>query len=169
VDAIDPDGAEQHGHLMNGMGEIDENAPNEANCGETASIVETQESIQVTANSGALSGLDNGAAQPREDSTPEQAIAPGSGSDSGNPEPQTPNSSDRACRGSLPATVSKREKRRKRLERERRAIERMVEEKLSAGSYTPGDILMTALALPLSGGRGPRTNRVTDPSQSPTA
>jgi len=63
----------------------------------------------------------------------------------------------------LAATVSKREKRRKRLEKERRAIERMVAEKLSAGSYSPGDILMSALALPLSGGRGPRPgNRKTD-------
>jgi hypothetical protein len=63
----------------------------------------------------------------------------------------------------LPATVSKRENRRKRLEKERQAIERMVEEKLSAGSYTPGDILMTALTMPLSGGHGPRSGiRKTD-------
>ena len=46
------------------MGEIGENAPNEANFDETMSIVEPQESIQVTANSGALSGLDKGLAEP---------------------------------------------------------------------------------------------------------
>ena len=72
---------------MSGMGEIGENAPNEANFDETMSIVEAQESIQVTANSGALSGLDNGAAQPGEGSTPEQGKAQGSASESGNPEP----------------------------------------------------------------------------------
>jgi len=119
------------------------------------SIVEAQEFIQVTANSGALSGLDNGAAQPEEDSTPEQGKAQGSGSESGNPKPWTPDSSDRACRGSLSATVSKREKRRLLREKERRAVERMVRDKLNARSFAPGEILMSALALPLSGGRGP--------------
>jgi hypothetical protein len=56
---------------------------------------------------------------------------------------------------SLPATVSKQEQRRLRLEKERRAVERMVEEKLSAGNFSVGEILTGALALPLSGGRGP--------------
>jgi hypothetical protein len=93
-------------------------------------------------------------AQPGDGSTPEHGEAPGSGSASGNPKPQTPDSTDRACRESSPATVSKREKRRLR-EEERRAVERMVEDKLSAGSFAPGEILMSALALPLSGGRGP--------------
>ena len=83
ADVIDPDGVEKHGDEMSGMGEIGENAPSEANFDETMSIVEAQESIQVTANSGALSGLDNGAAQPGEDSTPEQGKAPGSASESG--------------------------------------------------------------------------------------
>ncbi len=36
-----------------------ENAPNEANFDEAVSNVEAQEPIQVTATSGALSGLDN--------------------------------------------------------------------------------------------------------------
>jgi len=130
-------------------------APSEANFDETMSIVEARESTQVTANSGALPGLDNGAAQPGEDSTPEQGKAQGSGSASGNPIPRTPGSSDRACRGSLPAAVSKREKRRLRREKERRAVERMVRDKLSAGSFAPGEILMSALALPLAGDRGP--------------
>jgi hypothetical protein len=66
-----------------GMGEIGENAPSEANFDETMSIVEAQESIQVTANSGDLPGLDNGAAQPEEDSTPEQRKAPESASERG--------------------------------------------------------------------------------------
>jgi hypothetical protein len=37
------------------MGEISENAPNEANFAESTSIVEAQDSIQVTPNSGARS------------------------------------------------------------------------------------------------------------------
>ena len=41
------------------MGEIGANASNEANFDEAISMVEPQESIQVTANSGALSGLDS--------------------------------------------------------------------------------------------------------------
>jgi len=92
ADVIDPDGVQQHGDLMNGMGEIGANAPKEAKLDETMSIVETQEFIQVTTNSGALAGLDNRAAQPGEDSTPEQGKAPGSGSESGNPKPRTPDS-----------------------------------------------------------------------------
>ncbi len=46
------------------MGEIGENAPNEANFDETISIAEAQKSIQLTADSGARPGLDNGVAQP---------------------------------------------------------------------------------------------------------
>jgi hypothetical protein len=129
--------------------------PNEANFDETMSIVEAQESIQVTANSGAVLGLDNGVTQPEEESTPEQGKAQGLGSESGNPKPQTPDSSDRAWRGSLPATVSQREERQLRCDEERRAVERMVEEKLKAGNFSLREILTTALALPLSGGRGP--------------
>ncbi len=155
ADVTDPDGAEQHGDERGEMGEIDENAPSEANFDETMSIVEAQESIQVTTNSGAVSGLDKGLAQPEEDSTPEQGKAPGSASASGDPKPQKPDSSDRACRRSLPATVSKREKRRLRREKERRPVERMVADKLNAGSFSLGEILTSALALPLSCGRGP--------------
>ncbi len=55
----------------------------------------------------------------------------------------------------LLATVSEREQRRLRREKERRAVERMVEDKLNAGSFAPGEILASALALPLSGGSGP--------------
>jgi len=153
-DVIDPDGVEQHGDERGEMGEIGENAPSEANFEETISIVEAQEAIQVTANTGALSGLDNGVAQPGNGSTQEHGKAPGSGSASGNPEPQTPDSSDRACRESSPANVSKQEMRRLR-EEERRAVERMVEDKLNAGNLAPGEILMSALALPLARGRGP--------------
>jgi hypothetical protein len=83
ADVIDPDGVEKHGDLMSGTGEIGENAPNEVNFDETMSIVEAQESIQVTANSGDLSGLDKGVAQPGEGSTPEQGKAPGSASERG--------------------------------------------------------------------------------------
>jgi len=151
----DPDGVEQHGAHMSETGEIGENAPSEANFGETTSIVEPQESIQVTADSGALSGLDNGAAQPAEHSPPEHGKAPASGSESGNPKPRTPDSSDRACRGSLPATVSQREESQLREEEERRAVERIVEEKLKAGNFSLREILVSAMTLQPSGGRGP--------------
>jgi hypothetical protein len=60
ADVIDPDGVEQHGHFTWVMGEIDENAPSEANFDERTRIVKVQDSVQVTANSGALSGLDKG-------------------------------------------------------------------------------------------------------------
>jgi hypothetical protein len=58
---------------------------------------------------------------------------------------------------SLSATVSKPERRRLRPEEERRAVERMVEEKLKAGRFSLSlrEILTSAMALPLSGGRGP--------------
>jgi hypothetical protein len=59
--------------------------------------------------------------------------------------------------GSLPATVSRPEQRRLRPEEEeeRRAVERMVEEKLNAGTFSLREILTSAMALPRSGGRGP--------------
>ncbi|MGO9463539.1 MAG: hypothetical protein ACLQVF_05170, partial [Isosphaeraceae bacterium] len=155
MDVIDPDGVEQHGDEQSGMGEIGENAPSEANFDETTSIVEAQESIQVTAETGALSRLDNGAAQPGEESTPESGKAQGSGSESGNPKPQTPDSSDRACTGSLPAAVSQREESQLRDEEERRAVERMVEDKLRHGNFSLAEMFTSALALPHSGGRGP--------------
>ncbi len=52
---IEPDGVEQHGDEMNGTGESGENAPNEANFAESTSIVEAQDLIRVTANSGVRS------------------------------------------------------------------------------------------------------------------
>jgi len=137
------------------MGEIGENAPSEANFDETASIVQPQEPIHVTANSGAFSRLDNGADHPAEGSTPEQGKAPTSGSESGNLKPQKPDSSDRACGGSLPAAVSERAQRRLRLAKERRAVEKMVENMPTAGNCAPGEILMSVLKLPRSGGGGP--------------
>ncbi|MGO9470451.1 MAG: hypothetical protein ACLQVF_40685, partial [Isosphaeraceae bacterium] len=155
TDAIDPDGVEQHGDELSGMGEIGENAPSEANFGETTSIVEAQESTEVTSDSGAFSGLDNGADQPEEGSTPEQGIAPESGSQSGDPGQETSDSSDRACAGSLPATVSKREQRRLQRKEERQAVEKMVEDMLKAGSFSLAEMFTSALALPHSGGRGP--------------
>ena len=156
-DTIDPDGVEQHGDLMNGMGEIDENAPSEANFDEATSIVEPQGPIEVTANSGARAGLDNGAAQPGEDSTPEHGRAPGSASARGNPTPQIPDSSARACSESVPMTVSEQEKERLRRaeEEDERAVLRMVEEKLKAGNFSLREILISAITLPRSGGRGP--------------
>jgi len=168
-------------------------APNEPNFDETTSIIEAQEAIQVTANSGALAGLDNGAAQPEEDGKPEQgeglescqssmdgllgaglrtppsarpevSTAPTpqpkiagslwSGTESGGAKPPSPDSSDRACRERSPATVPAREKRQLR-EEERRAVERMVEDKLKAGSFSLDEILTSAMTLRLPGGRGP--------------
>ncbi|MGO9469548.1 MAG: hypothetical protein ACLQVF_36015 [Isosphaeraceae bacterium] len=60
------------------MCELGENLPNEANFDQSMSIVETQEAIQVTENSGVPAGLDTGVAQPEEASTPEPGKAPGS-------------------------------------------------------------------------------------------
>ncbi len=82
ADVIDPGAEEKHTDLMTGMGEIGEEAPNEPNFDQSMSSVEPQESIQVTANLGALSGLDNGAPEPAEGSTPEQGEAPTSSSES---------------------------------------------------------------------------------------
>ncbi len=238
ADVIDPEGVERHGDLTSGMGEIGENAPNEAKFDESMSRVEPQESIQVTANLGALSGLDDGAPEPAEGRTPEQGEAPtsssesagevlgaglrapegsppsgrpkvstsltrqsniarslGSGFESGDPKPPAPSSSDRtstrpctipggrasrratahhgsdppkadrggspsqdhetSVRGSSPVTVSQREQTQFRLEKERRAVERMVEEKLKAGCSSLTEILASALALPRSGSRDP--------------
>ncbi len=121
---------------------------------QTMSIVEAQESIQVTAVSAALSRFDNDAAPPEEDSTPEEAHAQVSGSASENPRPRAPDSNDLRCRGRSLATVSKREKRRLRLEENRRAIERMLEDKLKAGSFSLRAILTSAVTLQPSGRRG---------------
>ncbi len=119
-----------------------------------ARTVELQASLPVSSNSGVLPGLDNGAAQAGEDGTNEQGEAQLSASESGDPKPQAPDSIDRACEGSLPA-VSKREKRRLRREKERRAVEKMVEDILTSGNYSPGDIFKSVLAMALSGGGGP--------------
>ena len=118
-------------------------------------IVEPQESIQVTANPGAHPGLDNCVAQPAEGRTPEPGAAPGSASESRNPQHEAPDSSDRTCSGSLLATDSNSEERRLRLEEERQMVERMVEEKLTTGNLEGGEILMSALTMQLPGGLGP--------------
>ncbi len=198
ADVIDPDRVVPHEDRISRTGEIGEDAPNEPNFDESMSSVEPQESIQVTANLGALSGLDNGVDEPAEGGTPEGGEAPrsgsesagallgaglrapegsppsgrpkvstsptrqsniarslGSGSESGDPKLPTPDASDRARGRSLPVTVSQREKTRLRLEKERRAVERMVEDKLKAGSFSLREILTSAMALRPSGGRGP--------------
>jgi hypothetical protein len=116
-DVIDPDGVQPHGDEISRMGEIGENAASEANFDETMSIVEPQELIQVTANSGAPPALDNSVAQPAEASTPERGTALGSGSESSSPQHEAPDSSDPTCSGSVLATDSKSEERRLRLER----------------------------------------------------
>jgi hypothetical protein len=67
----------------------------------------------------------------------------------------TPTSSDRASREILSARVSKREKRQLRREKERRAVEMMVEDKLKAGNFSLDDILTTAMTMALPGDRGP--------------
>ena len=144
---IDPDGVGPREDEVSGMGEIAENASNEADFDEALSIAEPQVSIQVTAISGALSGLDNSVAQPEESSTPNHGNASGCSPESGNPQPETPHSSDLAPSRSSPLTLSKREKRRLRLQRERRAVEKMVAEKLKAGNFEPGEILMTAMTM----------------------
>jgi hypothetical protein len=154
-DVIDPDGMEPHADAISGMGEIGDDATSEANFDETMSILEPQESIEVTANSGALARLDNSVAQPAEGSTPEHRNAPGSASESGDPNPQPPDLSDRACSGGFPPTDLKREKTRLRDEEETQMVERMVEEKLKAGNLAPGEILMNALTMSFPDGRDP--------------
>ena len=106
-------------------------------------------------NSGALPGLDNSVAQLEERSTPERGTAPGSGSESSSPQREAPDSSDLAGSRGSPVTLSKREKRRLRLQRERRLVEKMVEEKLKAGNFAPGEILMSALTMTFPNGRDP--------------
>jgi hypothetical protein len=51
---------------LSGMGETGENVANEANCDESMSIIKVHNSIQVTANSGALCGLDKKGGRARE-------------------------------------------------------------------------------------------------------
>ena len=153
---VPPTRRQHHGDEINGTVEIDENAPNEANFDETMSIAEPQQSIEVTADSDARSALDNGAAEPGDDSTLEQGKAHGSSPASGNITQETPDSSelDLVYGGSLPARLSKRETRRLRRENEGRAVQRMVEEKLKA-RFLASDILMSALTMPLSSGPDP--------------
>jgi hypothetical protein len=152
---IDPDGVGPHGDEINGIGEIGEDAPNEANLDQAISIAELQEAIEVTASSGTLPGLDNAASQPAEGSRPEDGNAPGPASESGNPQHEAPDSSDRAYTEGLPATVSKWEEERLRLEEKGRTVEEIVEEKLKAGNFAPDEIRMSALAMQFPGGRGP--------------
>ena len=103
------------------------------------SIVEPQESIEVTANSGALPGLDNSVAQLEERSTPERGTAPGTASESGDPQHEAPDSSDRACEGSLPVTVSEQENRRLRSARGRGPAEGgALRARMPSGSYAEG-------------------------------
>jgi hypothetical protein len=146
-DVIDRDGVEPHGDEITGMGEIGEDAPNKANLDETMSIVEPREPIQVTANPGALPGLDNGVAQPAENTTPEDGKAPGSPSESGDPQREAPDSSDRAREGSLLAADSESE--------EKRLVQEIVGEKLRAGNFAPGGILMSASTMQFPGERDP--------------
>ncbi len=56
---IDTNGIQVHTDELTDPGEISQNATNEANFDETMSVIEAQEPVHVTANSGELSGLDN--------------------------------------------------------------------------------------------------------------
>ena len=93
---IGPDRMDPPGDEPSNMGEISEDAPNEANFDESTSIAEARESVQVTANSGALAGLDKAMDQPEKGSTPEQGNAQGPVSENGSAEPPTRDSSGRA-------------------------------------------------------------------------
>jgi hypothetical protein len=85
--------------LISGTAEIGENATNEANFDEAASIAETQEAIKVTADSSVPSGLDNGVAQ-RGNAACRNGGEPRASTSAGrNPKPQGLDSSDRPCRG----------------------------------------------------------------------
>ncbi len=72
----------------------------------------------------------------------------GSGSESGDSKPPTPDAIDRARGGNSSVTVSQREQTRLRLEKEKRAVERMVEDKLKAGRFSLREILTSVMALP---------------------
>ncbi len=82
--------ADRHGNLSGEPGEIGEDAPNEANRGESVNIIEANGPIQVTADSRALWRLDKGVAQPGEGRTLEQGKVPGPASAGSNPRPPTP-------------------------------------------------------------------------------
>ncbi len=75
ADLIDLDAVEWHGDLMNGTGEIDENAPNEPNFDETMSIVEAQGPTQAKSSNRACS-VPGGNRSPR--ASVGQAFQPGS-------------------------------------------------------------------------------------------
>jgi len=62
----DAGGVEKHEDPIRGLGEITENLTSEADFEEIISIMEAQDPVEVTANSGALSRLDNVATQPGE-------------------------------------------------------------------------------------------------------
>jgi len=59
-------GVEKYDDAMSGRGEISENLTSEADFDRSISTLETQALVEFTANSGALSRLDNVAVQPRE-------------------------------------------------------------------------------------------------------
>jgi hypothetical protein len=70
---IDPHSVQQDGDEMSGMGEIGENAPDEANFAESTSIVETQDSISSYGKfRRSFADLTRGVAQRGEGSTPRE-------------------------------------------------------------------------------------------------
>ncbi len=137
------DAVETHVDEVSGPREIGENATNEANFDEIMSNFEAQKSVHATANSGVLSALDKGVDQPGDETTQELLKMEGSGSESGDPEPQTSESSARAGAATVPTRLSEREQRQSGREEERPAVEKMVEDPLKAGCSS-----FSALALP---------------------
>jgi hypothetical protein len=65
-DVTDRDGGPPLGNETSGVGQTGENAPNEPDFDEAMSSVEPEGIIQVTANFGVPSGLDNASVSPRE-------------------------------------------------------------------------------------------------------
>ncbi len=148
ADVVDTEAVETHVDEVSGLVEIGENATNEANFDEAMPIVESQESVELTANLGVLSALDKVVDQPGDETAQEPVRMEASASESGDPEPETPESSARAGGASVPARFSERANSQSGREEERPAAERMVEDPLKAGCTSLSETLANALALP---------------------
>ncbi len=126
---------------------VSQNKTNEANSDTHVNITQEQYAVEVTANSGAQSGLDNGAVQPVEASEREQEDVLKSESEAGNPTSQKPDLVDPPGGGRSAATLSNQERRSARHDRERTKVEQLVEEKLKAGC-TLREILNSVVTPP---------------------
>ncbi len=125
---------------------VSENETTEANLDAHVNITQEQGPVDVVADSGVPSGLDNSEIQPGEARVPEQEEVRKSRSEIGSPESQNPDLDDPAGGGRSPATFPKQERRPPtRRETERTKVERLVEEKLKAGCTSLREILNSVM------------------------